>query len=165
LGRHAARWSSDGRCWGPEFACATIAVPACCRIWARVRFAVSAAKSVSRMRLREAERFSDTACKLLMVDWKRFWIAPSVLRRVETELSAESTRRIVSFAPLTSFTFAVASDFVSLATVAFAEAKPRMPVPVPYFAPLSVKSLFDETVSLPLVVSYEANEPPTTVLI
>ena len=42
------------------------------------------------MRLREAARFSDTACKLLIVDWKRFWMAPSVLRRVLTEVRAES---------------------------------------------------------------------------
>ena len=32
------------------------------------------------MRLREADRFSDTAWRLLIVESKRFWMAPSVLR-------------------------------------------------------------------------------------
>src|ERR1043165_728034 len=38
---------SDSTFCGTVLACATLAVPACCRIWARVRAAVSDAKSVS----------------------------------------------------------------------------------------------------------------------
>lgn len=45
-------------CCGSALACASIAVPACCRICAFVRLAVSAAKSVSWMRYGSVERFS-----------------------------------------------------------------------------------------------------------
>jgi hypothetical protein len=41
----------------------------------------------------------------LIVDWKRFWIAPSVLRSVLTEVSAASMLWIVEFAPATLSTF------------------------------------------------------------
>ena len=44
---------------GTWLAWASMAVPACCRIWVRVSSAVSLAKSVSLMRLRDADRFSD----------------------------------------------------------------------------------------------------------
>src|SRR6218665_749476 len=50
--------------WPDWFAWATIAVPACCRICLRARFAVSAAKSASRMRERDADRFSEITCRL-----------------------------------------------------------------------------------------------------
>ena len=71
-------------------ACATIAVPACCSTWARDRFAVSAAKSASWMRLREADRFSLVVCRFAIVDEKRFWIAPSDARLELTVVSAAS---------------------------------------------------------------------------
>src|SRR4029078_11473160 len=79
---------SDSTFCGTELACATIAVPACCRIWARVRAAVSAAKSVSWIRLREAERFTETAWRLLIVESKRFWMVPSVRRSADTRARA-----------------------------------------------------------------------------
>ena len=81
-----------------------MAVPACCRIWARVSAAVSEAKSVSRMRLREAERFSDTVCRLLMVDSKRFWMAPNVPRSSLTDFRAASMLRMVLLAEPAVFT-------------------------------------------------------------
>ena len=84
---------------------ARIATPACCRICARVRAAVSAAKSASWIRLLEAARFSDTAVRLAMVDSNRFWIAPKELRRLLTAVNAESTRWIVSLAAATVRTF------------------------------------------------------------
>ena len=52
--------------------CASIAVAACCSTWERDREAVSIAKSASRIRLREAVRFSLVDCKLAIVDEKRF---------------------------------------------------------------------------------------------
>ena len=76
---------------GLAFACASIAVPACCRIWVRVRFAVSAAKSASRMRLRDADRFSAVVCRLAIADSKRFWYEPSTPRVETTWASAAST--------------------------------------------------------------------------
>jgi hypothetical protein len=57
---------------GNWLACATMAVPACCSTCARLRLAVSAAKSASVIRLREAVRFSPVACRLSMVELKRF---------------------------------------------------------------------------------------------
>ena len=47
--------SSDNTDCGAAFACASIAVPACCMIWARVMAAVSCAKSASMIRLRAAD--------------------------------------------------------------------------------------------------------------
>ena len=66
---------------GAALACARIAVPACCRICALVRFAVSDAKSASRIRLRDACQVLADRRKLAIVDSKRFWIAPKVLRK------------------------------------------------------------------------------------
>src|SRR5439155_24373086 len=43
------RWSKERTLWGVELAVARTEVPACVRIWARVRLAVSTAKSASRM--------------------------------------------------------------------------------------------------------------------
>ena len=63
--------------WGAEFAWASMAVPAWSRIWSLVKLTISDAMSVSRMRLSEAERFSVVTCRLAMVDWNRFWSAPS----------------------------------------------------------------------------------------
>ena len=59
------------------------------------------------MRLRDAERFSLTAGKLAIVDSKRFWIAPKVLRRLLTDVSAASTRVIVVLAFATVVTDAL----------------------------------------------------------
>ena len=50
------------------------------------------------MRLREAVRFSLTAVRFAIVDSKRFWIAPKLLRRLFTAVSAASTRPMVVFA-------------------------------------------------------------------
>ncbi len=71
-----AYWSSDRATWGSWLAWESMATPACCRIWDLVRLAVSAAKSASRIRERAAEMFSDTFCRLEMVDSNRFWTAP-----------------------------------------------------------------------------------------
>ena len=68
--------SSDNTDCGIALAWATIAVPACCRIWKRVRLAVSMAKSASMMRPREAAWFSAATCRLFTTDWKRFCTAP-----------------------------------------------------------------------------------------
>ena len=80
---------------------AIIAVPACCRTWARDRFAVSAAKSASWMRLREAERFSLPVCRFWIVDEKRFCTAPSVARLELTVCSAASIAVSAAFDPAT----------------------------------------------------------------
>ena len=76
---------------GAAFAWASMAVPACNRIWSRVKLTISAAMSVSRMRLSEAERFSVVTWRFAMVDSNRFWSAPSLPRRAETDAIAAST--------------------------------------------------------------------------
>src|SRR5690606_1772050 len=86
--------SSESTFCGRALACASMATPACCRIWARVRLAVSAAKSASRMRERAAERFSELVLRLAMVDSKRLCTAPSSARNPATWCSAESTVRV-----------------------------------------------------------------------
>ena len=62
------------------FACDKIDTPACWMIWLRESAAVSVAKSASRMRPREAERFSEVVERLLMVDSSLLWSAPSCAR-------------------------------------------------------------------------------------
>src|SRR5690606_16672480 len=74
----APYFSSASTPCGIWLACATMAVPACCRIWVRVRLAVSAAKSASRMRERDADMFSDVMFRLAMLVSKRDWRAPSL---------------------------------------------------------------------------------------
>ena len=61
------------------------------RIWVRVSSAVSLAKSVSRMRLREADRFSEEVCRLATTEVNRFWIAPRSARTLLTDSRALST--------------------------------------------------------------------------
>ncbi|MNV65902.1 hypothetical protein D3C71_1586250 [compost metagenome] len=78
-----------------------MAVPACCRIWVRVSSAVSLAKSVSLMRLREADRFSEEVCRLATTEVKRFWIAPRSARVLLIAPRALSTISRACWAPLT----------------------------------------------------------------
>src|ERR1043165_3177010 len=61
------------------------------------------------MRLREDVRFSAAVVRLVIVDSKRFWMAPSVLRRELTAVRAASTRVIAVFALPTVVTLAVFS--------------------------------------------------------
>src|SRR5688572_2051095 len=107
------------------------------------------------MRLREADRFSETPCRLLIVDWKRFWIAPRVLRSVLTEVSAASMLWIVELAPLTLNTFCTFSE-----PPRAAEALPVAVAP----APESVRASPDESTRW-LVESIEAYTPETCELI
>ena len=65
--------SSDRTPCGAWLACASIAVPACDRICERVKFIISLAMSVSRIRLSDADRFSTATLRLLMVCSNRFW--------------------------------------------------------------------------------------------
>ena len=58
--------------FGDWFACAKIETAACCMIWFRVNFAVSLEKSVSVIRLREAERFSALVSRFRTVEPRRF---------------------------------------------------------------------------------------------
>ena len=66
-----AYFSSASTPCGIWLAWATMAVPACCRICVRDRLAVSIAKSASRMREREADRFSEVMFRLAMLVSKR----------------------------------------------------------------------------------------------
>ncbi len=75
---------------GSWLAWASMAVPACCRICAFVMLAVSAAKSVSWMRPRAADRFSEVVLRLATTLVKRFWIAPRSARLELIVASAES---------------------------------------------------------------------------
>src|SRR4051794_36763186 len=75
---------------GTAFAWASMAVPACWRICARVKLIISEAMSVSRMRDSEAERFSVVTERFEIVRSNRFWKAPRLPRRVETVVIALS---------------------------------------------------------------------------
>ncbi|MNV58109.1 hypothetical protein D3C71_1504690 [compost metagenome] len=112
----------------------------------RVSSAVSLAKSVSLMRLREADRFSVEVCRLATTEVKRFWIAPRSARVLLIEPSALSTTSSACWAP---FTVLMSTSFSSLPGVAAALAattalsKPVMPALVPAVAvmPLNLPSL------------------------
>src|SRR3954454_7842257 len=67
-----------------------MAVPAWLRIWALVKFTISAAMSVSRMRDSDADRFSTATPRLATVCSRRFWTAPKALRCVDTVEIAKS---------------------------------------------------------------------------
>ena len=106
---HPARTGSPG---------ASIAVPACWRIWFFVKLTISDAMSVSRIRLSDADRFSTATLRLLIVWSNRFCRAPRSARTVETVWIAVSISEIAADAPLawTKFTSASASCwFVGLA--------------------------------------------------
>ncbi|MNC30072.1 hypothetical protein D3C75_783450 [compost metagenome] len=75
----------------------------------RVSSAVSLAKSVSLMRLREADRFSVEVCRLATTEVKRFWIAPRSARVLLIELSALSTISSACCAPATVETSTLSS--------------------------------------------------------
>src|SRR6185369_2599972 len=88
-----------------------MAVPACCRIWPRVRLAVSAAKSVSTIRLRDADRFSVVVLRFEIVDEKRDCRAPKAARCVLTADRAASAILMASWAPSKVVTSSCATDF------------------------------------------------------
>src|ERR1043165_9361422 len=67
-----------------------MAVPAWLRIWDLVKFTISAAMSVSRMRDSDAERFSTATPRLLTVCSRRFCTAPNWLRCDDTVEMAKS---------------------------------------------------------------------------
>jgi len=56
---------------------------------------------VSRIRLREADRFSEVVLRLAMVEVKRFWIAPMSARELFTDFRALSTIDRAFWAPAT----------------------------------------------------------------
>ena len=67
-------------------------MPDCTRIWARVRAAVSAAKSASRIWLSASVRLTNVSFKaFLFVSSDVRWNAPNRPRRVVTSLIASST--------------------------------------------------------------------------
>src|SRR3954462_7999855 len=77
---------------GWAFACASTVVAAWARICERVRFAVSSAKSVSRIALSAADAFSNATPRLFTVEpIVNFWNAPSRPRSWLTCLIALST--------------------------------------------------------------------------
>src|SRR3970040_39344 len=82
-------------------ACASIAVPACCRIWLRDSCADSLAKSASWIRLRAADRFSEVDDRLATTELKRFWIEPMSARAELIAVSAPSIASIALSGPST----------------------------------------------------------------
>src|SRR4051794_25166743 len=91
--------SSDRTPCEAWLACASIAVPACDRIWFRVYWTISCAMSASRMRLSDAVRFSTATLRLLMVWSNRFWMAPRSARVDDTVLMARSIASMPADAP------------------------------------------------------------------
>src|SRR5690554_5341184 len=98
---------------GSWLAWASMAVPACCMIWFLVRLADSAAKSVSMIRLRAADTFSEMFCRLLMVDSKRFCTAPMSARWESIPFSAASITSIACCAPSAVVILILATEFTS----------------------------------------------------
>ena len=92
-------------------------MPACCRIWALVRLAVSAAKSASKIRERDALTFSEVVWALEMAVLKRFCTAPRPARRSATNAKAPSTTASASLAPVWVPTDRLATEDSELATV------------------------------------------------
>ena len=82
--------------WGTALAWPSMAVPACWRIWFLVNWTISSAMSVSLIRDSEAARFSVVTCRLLIVDSRRFWVAPSVPRVAEIAAISVSTASMVA---------------------------------------------------------------------
>jgi hypothetical protein len=74
-------------------------------------FAVSEAKSVSTMRLRDADRFSFVDCRFLIVESKRDCSAPSSARWPLTLDRAASATLIAACAPSKVLTSMSATDF------------------------------------------------------
>lgn len=91
-------FSRVSTCSGTALACATIAVPAFCKICWRASCAVSWAKSASTMRACAAAVFSDEMSKLAIVASKRDCTAPSCALTLLTRLMAASKTCSASFA-------------------------------------------------------------------
>ena len=77
-------------------ACASMLVPACCRIWNFVNATISDAMSASRIRLSDAVRFSWYVARLFRRCSRRFWTAPKLARAVDTFLIAVSMSSTLS---------------------------------------------------------------------
>ena len=84
---------------GRWLACASTDTPARSSIWFRVSSAVSTGTFASRIWDRTADGFSEATCKLLIVDVKRFWIAPTPLRILLSYSSAKSMVSTALFEP------------------------------------------------------------------
>ena len=91
------------------FACASIAVAACCIIWLFAKLLVSVAKSVSCILPFAEERFTAILSRFAIVELKRFDNAPNSPRRVDTNDIAASTTLIVLAAAV-----AVATELIKL---------------------------------------------------
>src|SRR5690606_29405809 len=122
LTRYCSRLSASCGC---ALACASTATPACWSTCAFVSCAVSAAKSASSIRPRDAARFSLTVCRFTIVDSKRFWIAPSVPRSSLTVVNTVSTRAIAKFEPATVAMLTSANEPESTALVDGVAAAPK----------------------------------------
>ena len=145
---------------GWALACDSTATPACCRICALVSAAVSAAKSASWIRPREAARFSLTVCRLMIVDSKRFWIAPRLPRRPLTAVSAESTRAMAKFALETVSTPTPASVVVAEA-VSATVVTPARPVVLPPTAASATATPASSVISCRKPLSLTKAETPS----
>src|SRR4051794_14690312 len=75
---------------GTAFAWASMAVPACKRIWFLVKLTISRDMSVSAICDSDAVRFWLLTCRFEIVDMKRFWTAPNAPRLLETSATAPS---------------------------------------------------------------------------
>lgn len=120
-------------------ACATIALAACCRTWALERAAVSLAKSASRIRLREAERFSLVVSRLEIVAWKRFCTAPRSARPPLTWLSAASITLRAWLAP-SNVEMSIEATLAKVLAFASSLGKTEESAPVVVIAPLMLTS-------------------------
>ena len=121
-------------------------------IWLRESAAVSEAKSASRIRLRDALRFSLVVERLLIVLSSRFWSAPRSAREAETCSSARSMVSIDFSAPsrvlmstdLTALVLLTPKTATSFAVV---ETEPRAALRLVPLKPRTSNCSFDWSVS------------------
>ena len=104
---------------------ANIATPACCSTCARVRRAVSCAKSVSWIREREAERFSVVLRRFEITESKRLLMAPMVAREEFTDVSALSSTPIACWEAVKLCTFVEFMPVVDVEVPTEPAAKPE----------------------------------------
>ena len=111
------------------FACASIAVAACCIIWLFAKLLVSVAKSASCILPLAEDKFTAILSRFAIVEVNRFDKAPNSPRRVDTNDIASSIKLIALAALVAVSTPPVAPIFVASKSLKVCE------IVTPYAAP------------------------------
>src|SRR3989339_1029901 len=83
---------------GTEFADDSMEIPVCIRIWLRVKFDISSAKSASRICDSDETAFSREIFRFRMVFWRRETIDPRNVRVTSLELIAPINNSMAAWA-------------------------------------------------------------------